>query len=312
MEDLSQVTPEAPENARSTDTRPANPPGRIWAIGVLVLSAAVSMSMNTVHAFDATTLPGPLALMYGIAPVALAAMQSHSVALRALRKERVGAFRRGLTFGLVLGGLGLSFLGIYDLLRHAVPDPIPATPLHEPAVFFSIVLDLMALAALHELLRESPSLVNAAHAVQERGADEERETPAVAPRSEPVEIHEEPTTAPTPITLPVPNLLALKPFVPTMTSAQRSIALNGGSNGGVTLLDRAPEADADEAPEEPAKERTRPIRKATEEEMERARQMYRRSVEVGSPMTQKELGDRFGYSRGWGRDRIAEVDAEAK
>lgn len=138
----------------------------MWAIGVLVLSALVSMSMNTVHAFEATTLPGPLALMYGIAPVALAAMQSHAVALRALRKEAVGWFRRGLTFGLVIGGLGLSFLGIYDLLRHAVPDPIPATALHEPAVFFSIVLDLMALAALHELLRESPSLVSAVQAVE--------------------------------------------------------------------------------------------------------------------------------------------------
>ncbi|WP_157251015.1 hypothetical protein [Nonomuraea typhae] len=140
----------------------ASPPGRIWAIGVLVLSALVSMSMNTWHAWNATSLPKPLAVLYGVAPVALAAMQSHAVALRALRKEEVGAFRKGLTFALVLGGLGLSFLGIYDLLRHAVPDPIPAVPLHEPAVFFSIVLDVMALAALHELLRESPAFASAA------------------------------------------------------------------------------------------------------------------------------------------------------
>lgn len=152
--------------AAQTPEPPANPPGRLWAIGVLVLSALVSMSMNTVHAFDATTLPKPLALMYGVAPVALAAMQSHAVALRALRKEKVGVFRKGLTFGLVLGGLGLSFLGIYDLLRHAVPDPIEITALHEPAVFFSIVLDVMALAALHELLRESPSFVNAVQAAE--------------------------------------------------------------------------------------------------------------------------------------------------
>ncbi|SPL94059.1 unnamed protein product [[Actinomadura] parvosata subsp. kistnae] len=134
---------------------------------MLVLAALVSMSMNTWHAWTATSLPKPLAFLYGVAPVALAAMQSHAVALRALRKEKVGPFRRTLTFGLVLGGLGLSFLGIYDLLRHAVPDPIPGVPIHEPAVFFSIVIDLMALAALHELLRESPSLV---HAVQEAEA----------------------------------------------------------------------------------------------------------------------------------------------
>ncbi|MFI6299518.1 hypothetical protein ACIBEJ_48545 [Nonomuraea sp. NPDC050790] len=139
-----------------------SPPGRIWAIGVLVLSALVSMSMNTWHAWTVTSLPKPLAVLYGVAPVALAAMQSHAVALRALRQEKVGPFRRVLTFALVLGGLGLSFLGIYDLLLHAVPDPIPAVPIHEPAVFFSIVMDVMALAALHELLRESPAFATAA------------------------------------------------------------------------------------------------------------------------------------------------------
>ena len=155
----------APEPEQQPQS-PANPPGRIWAIGVLVLAALVSMSMNTWHAWTATSLPKPLAVLYGVAPVALAAMQSHAVALRALRKEKVGPFRRTLTFALVLGGLGLSFLGIYDLLRHAVPDPIPAVPLHEPAVFFSIVIDLMALAALHELLRESPSLVSAVRAAE--------------------------------------------------------------------------------------------------------------------------------------------------
>lgn len=162
-----------------------SPPGRIWAIGVLVLSALVSMSMNTVHAFDATTLPKPLALMYGVAPVALAAMQSHAVALRALRKEKVGFFRKGLTFGLVLGGLGLSFLGIYDLLRHAVPDPIEITALHEPAVFFSVVLDMMALAALHELLRESPSLVSAVQAAEVQRVSPVPATVGVSPAVEP-------------------------------------------------------------------------------------------------------------------------------
>jgi hypothetical protein len=159
MQELTAPTGQAVE-------RPLSPPGRFWAIGVLVLAALVSMSMNTWHAWNATSLPKPLAILYGVAPVALAAMQSHAVALRALRKEKVGVFRRTLTFSLVIGGLGLSFLGIYDLLRHAVPDPIPAVPIHEPAVFFSIVIDLMALAALHELLRESPSLVSAVQAAE--------------------------------------------------------------------------------------------------------------------------------------------------
>lgn len=131
-------------------------PGRLWCLGVLILSAAVSMSMNSVHAWTATGLPKPLAIMYGVGPVALASMQSHAVALRALRKEEVGTFRKVLTFGLVIGGLGLSFMGIYDLLQAAVPDPFSATRVHEPAMLFPIVVDLMALASLHELLRESP------------------------------------------------------------------------------------------------------------------------------------------------------------
>jgi hypothetical protein len=295
-----------------TDTKPASPPGRLWAIGVLVLSAVVSMSMNTVHAFKATSLPEPLALMYGIAPVALAAMQSHSVALRALRKEKVGTFRKGLTFGLVLGGLGLSFLGIYDLLRHAVPDPIEATPIHEPAVFFSIVLDLMALAALHELLRESPSLVTAAQAVRADVPPMQEPQPPAGPPAEPTEVHAQPITtppAPQPATVRLP---ALQPFVPFMSATQRSIALNGGSNGSVTLLERAPAPEPDTAREDTTEDRPRKARRSTEEECERARAMYRRSVEYGSPMTQTELGERFGYSRSWARDRIAEVEAEGQ
>lgn len=292
------------------DTKAASPPGRFWAIGVLVLAAAVSMSMNTVHAFEATTLPAVLALMYGVAPVALAAMQSHAVALRALRKEKVGTFRRSLTFGLVIGGLGLSFLGIYDLLRHAVPDPIEATPLHEPAVFFSIVLDLMALAALHELLRESPSLVNAVQAVQ---ADGPEEAPAEAPIEPPVEVpevHVQPAPAPVPVLPMTPRLVALQRFTPLLSPTQQSIAINGGSNGSVAVLARGPEETAEEEHEEAPEGRPRMIRRSTEQECERARAMYRRSVDYGSPMTQKELGDRFDYSRSWARDRIAEVEAE--
>jgi hypothetical protein len=171
----------APPSQGAVDLAPSSPPGRFWAIGVLVLAALVSMSMNTWHAWNATSLPKPLAFLYGVAPVALAAMQSHAVALRALRKEKVGTFRRTLTFGLVLGGLGLSFLGIYDLLRHAVPDPIPAVPIHEPAVFFSIVIDLMALAALHELLRESPSFVSAVRAAETVTSATAEAVPEVSP-----------------------------------------------------------------------------------------------------------------------------------
>lgn len=128
-------------------------PERKWATGVLVVSGLISLSFNTRHAFYATTLPRPLALGYGAGPVVLAAAQSHVVALQASRGDLVGGWRKAATFGLVIGALALSFLGIYDLLRVAVPDPIPGTPINEPAILTPIVVDLMAIAALHELLR---------------------------------------------------------------------------------------------------------------------------------------------------------------
>lgn len=45
----------------------------------------------------------------------------------------------------------------------------------------------------------------------------------------------------------------------------------------------------------------------TEELYEQARQMFRRSVADGRPLTGDELGDKFGKSGRWGRDRIAEA-----
>ncbi|TDD27353.1 hypothetical protein E1287_34620 [Actinomadura sp. KC06] len=128
-------------------------PERPWATGVLVLAGAISLSFNTVHSVDHTSLDAPLALLYGSGPVVLAAAQSHVVALQAARGELVDGWRRAFTFGLVIGALALSFLGIFDLLQHAVPDPIPLTSVNEPAVLTPIVVDLMAIAALAELLR---------------------------------------------------------------------------------------------------------------------------------------------------------------
>ncbi len=279
-----------------------NPPGRLWAIGVLVLAAAVSMSMNTVHAWKATTLPGPLALMYGIGPVALAAMQSHAVALRALRQEQVGSVRKVLTFGLVAGGLGLSFLGIYDLLRHAVPDPLDFTTIHEAAILFPITVDMMALAALHELLRLSPSLVTAVQPTPAAGPNDGPSEPAAEPTDDPAEGHDEAPVEESPSAPSWPSLPVLGPMIPLPARAAVSAAVNGSSARPVTVVERVPD--------EPAEERPKTARRSTEDERQRARDMYRRSVEYGSPMTQEELATRFGYSRSWGRDRINEVDTE--
>lgn len=280
-----------------------HPPGRLWAIGVLVLAAAVSMSMNTWHAWTATSLPRPLAIMYGVAPVALAAMQSHAVALRALRQEQVGAFRRLLTFGLVAAGLGLSFLGIYDLLQHVVPDPLTGTQINEPAILFPITVDLMALAALHELLRLTPSLVSAPQpTVSDAGNDAPTE-PLQEAAPDPETLHEE-TPEPAPERAPSwPDLPVLGPLVKLHPREPVSIAANGSARASTAVVERVPE--------DPATDRPKTPRRSTEEERQAARDMYRRSVACGSPMTQEELGDRFGWSRAWGRDRIAEVNAES-
>jgi hypothetical protein len=279
-----------------------NPPGRLWAIGVLVLAAVVSISMNTWHAFTATSLPEPLAFLYGVGPVALAAMQSHAVALRALRQEQVGWFRRGLTFGLVAAGLGLSFLGIYDLLQAAVPDPITSTTFNEPAILFPITVDLMALAALHELLRLTPSLVTAPQPTASDAGNHAPAQPPQKPAEEPETLHE-----PAPETGPDrapswPDLPVLGPLIklPSREPVSATVAASNGHP--VTVVERVPDEGADDRPKAP--------RRSTEEERERAREMYRRSVAYGSPMTQEELGERFGWSRAWGRDRIAEVNAE--
>lgn len=47
------------------------------------------------------------------------------------------------------------------------------------------------------------------------------------------------------------------------------------------------------------------------DEREAARQAYRESMAAGQRLSGRELADRYGYSRSWGRDRINEVRADA-
>lgn len=294
MHDPTVVATAAPAVSNKSRTPTTSPPGRVWAVGVLVLSALVSMSMNTWHAWNATNLPKPLAVLYGVAPVALAAMQSHAVALRALRKEKVGPFRRTLTFGLVLGGLGLSFLGIYDLLRHAVPDPIPAVPIHEPAVFFSIVLDLMALAALHELLRESPTLVSAVQAA---------ETAVPEPVAEPATVEvERVSEAPATVT-PIGVTRAVP--VAEVAGVPESKAAVPPQVNGATLMAELPEPDGDAEPvfseqvqPDRADELDAPFRPV-------ALAQFLAEVAQGEPPTVRTIKDRMGV----GTDRARRLQS---
>ena len=63
-------------------------------------------------------------------------------------------------------------------------------------------------------------------------------------------------------------------------------------------------------PEKPAKEpRQRVLRLAEDPESKRARTEYRKSVSQGQPLSDRALGAKFGKSRTWGANRIAEVEA---
>ena len=56
----------------------------------------------------------------------------------------------------------------------------------------------------------------------------------------------------------------------------------------------------------------RPVRKrgpSSTPEAAKARSAYRRSVKAGQPLSDRALGAKFGKSRTWGANRIAEVEA---
>jgi hypothetical protein len=311
-------------------------PERPWATGVLVMSGAISLSFNTVHSWH-TELAPPLAILFGAGPVTLAAMQSHVVALQASRGELVGGWRRAGTFALVIGALALSFLGIYDLLQHQVVDPIKETPLHEPAVLTPIVVDLMAIAALAELLRPSKRPVTAERWDTNRSIGDRSETTPVVQR--PVAPVMPPTVAADPVgnraeilTTPVGGLSTGRPRPVAGPVSDRPAEVVGNHSdapaGPVTNHQGNHDGDRSETgpatteatTPEPVEatgrrevkrpvgnhETPRPGRPQSEENT-RAVAMYRQSVADGNPMSQRVLAKEFNRSTGWARARIAEA-----
>ena len=86
------------------------PHGRGMAWATLLVAGGISLGVNLWHAFDqaddgghVTLWLGALAVMYGTAPVVLAAFQSHSAAF-----TPKGWFRLTLTYVLMLLGMALS------------------------------------------------------------------------------------------------------------------------------------------------------------------------------------------------------------
>ena len=105
---------------------------------------------------------------------------------------------------------------------------------------------------------------------------------------------EEPTGEAIPEAVPVPlPVLAIEPqLVPPE----------------VPLEESAP-VPLDKPTQEPAEDpRPRPVRLVKSPEAERARTEYRKSVRQGQPLSDRALGVKFGRSRTWGANRIAEVE----
>ncbi|GAA4226008.1 hypothetical protein GCM10022254_09500 [Actinomadura meridiana] len=92
----------------STHDRAPHGRGMAWA--TLLVAGGISLGVNLWHAFDQASDRGPvtlwlgaLAVMYGTAPVILAAFQAHSAAF-----TPKGWFRLTLTYVLMLLGMALS------------------------------------------------------------------------------------------------------------------------------------------------------------------------------------------------------------
>lgn len=284
---------------------------RPWATGVLVVAGLISLSFNVRHSLHSTHLPSPLAFIYGAGPVVLAAAQSHVVAIQAARGELIGLWRKSFTFSLVIGALALSFLGIYDLLQHTVPDPIRATAFNEPAVLTPIVVDLLAIAALHELLRPAARMT----------AVDRPAPPGPQVVTGPVELTVPASFRPPVVTTPQGGLSTTGTTTsrpvndPPRATPERPVTTESGDHPGDRSADRSTTTPATARSTTKTTTRGKPGRprnnqkttRPTAEENAQAVAMYQKSVADGEPLSQRVLAAEFNRSPGWARDRIAEA-----
>jgi hypothetical protein len=126
-------------------THDGAPHGRGMAWATLLVSGGISWGVNLWHAFD--QVPGgkidwwygSIAVLYGTAPVVLAALQSHSAAFNPL-----GHRKRIVTYVLMLLGMILSIKA----------QAIAVEPFTEGEMrwLFPVMVDLSAFLALHTLM----------------------------------------------------------------------------------------------------------------------------------------------------------------
>lgn len=114
----------------------------------LVIAAAISLPIAVWHALDAGAHP-LVAVLYGLGPVTIAALQSHNVAA-----QHGGPFKRILTYAV----LGIAML--LNLRAQADAVTLAAGKLHIPLAgvtlhlrwMFPLMLDLSAFTALHTIM----------------------------------------------------------------------------------------------------------------------------------------------------------------
>ncbi|GAA4522874.1 hypothetical protein GCM10023191_102380 [Actinoallomurus oryzae] len=130
----------------SQDTAP-----RRWGWAILLLTSGISLAFNIGHAINGnptasaghssrpfTHVPMPLAVLYGVAPVLVAMMLSHLIAI-----QNGGWGKRVATGAVFVAAMSLSVRSIYEVLQ-----PLAGSW----GLLFAAMLDVSALLALNEVL----------------------------------------------------------------------------------------------------------------------------------------------------------------
>ncbi|MEU9019270.1 hypothetical protein [Actinomadura sp. NPDC048394] len=150
---------------------------RRWGWAILLLTSSISLAFNIGHALTeaaAHSVAVPLAVLYGVAPVLVAMMLSHLIAI-----QQGGRLKRALTGVVFIAAMALSVRAIYEVL-----EPIAG----RWGMIFAAMLDLASLLALNEVLAStsaatatspatSPATVGAGSGGPERSGPPHRHAP---------------------------------------------------------------------------------------------------------------------------------------
>lgn len=188
------------------------PHGRGMAWATLLVAGGISLGVNLWHAFDqadhhghghVTSWLGALAVMYGTAPVVLAAFQSHSAAF-----TPKGWFRLTLTYVLMLLGMALSLRA-----QAAAVEPFAGKGWRW---VFPVMVDLSTIEALITLVISARSRVRTA--APATGVPDAEPVHAPAVDAEPVPVYVTgPSTVPAGLAEPLERSTPDVPAAPAPT-----------------------------------------------------------------------------------------------